>query len=244
MTLTKFFRDYARQHYDGNSPLKFVDDASKARTLGQWHGKVVRSSEYIQALTVEEMERAAAHLAQFGLTEFRYVAQGSTAICLKSEGLALRIGPAPFRDIPERRELNYVREQHPLVLQASHTLLTQKSRVYFEVTPLVSVMANNEIPQEFKEMTHKLMHETLFEMNVYDRDLAVLPNGTPIYVDPGAVNARHRNDSGVIRPHSVFRRNAQRLGLRSPMSWIDAKGLFAQEKSFPASSVKHDCAMI
>lgn len=242
--LAKYFKAYARRNYKGTIPRALGEIQGEARRLEDWYDELIPDFEYLQTLTKEEMARASQHLAEFGLIEFRYFAEGSTAYCLESNGVALRIGPAPVREIPTRRELSDIRENSPLVLQASHTLKTSKSKVVFETLPFVQVMKRADIPDEFQKLTHRLVHETPFEMNMEDRDLGVLPNGTPIYVDPGAVNVRRWQDAGKDYSHSLFRRNVQRQGLKGPLKWITEKGVYAQERYYPSLPLKRNCTII
>ncbi len=72
----------------------------------------------------------------------------------------------------------------PHVLQADKVISERKLQV--QVMPFVAVQEDH-IPKEFEHFLLELYEDTIFEASITCKDVALLPNGTAIFVDPGSV---------------------------------------------------------
>ena len=236
--IAEYFREQAKEGYEFSNGRPYLKkevehlDPPKPLTELQQRFRDIRDSRIAIKATSFVLEKASDALTQIGLQEFSYVARGSSAICFTSNNQAIRAGIRTSKK-PRRSEMGDIRDECPLVLQEDHHVHISKFDVRFEVLPFLAMIENSEIPEVFQNMIPKILHGTCFEVNNEDRDLAVLPDGTPIYVDPGAINLRKWKQQPTTEDFEKIKENTECLGWPEDLSWILPDGRFKQEQFFP-----------
>ena len=202
----------------------------KSRSLNRLEEKITKLHT-LARLSSEDIILASEQLRFEGISEFSFAGQGSSAICLKDKMNAVRIGPAAIRKwlLTRESQQERVRDRCPLVIQPSFKMHFQRAAVYFEVMPLIKMVGDADIPMSFKRLMPQVVEGTCFEASVVNKDLGVLFDGTPIYVDPGAFRLK---DYRVLPSEDDFQRireNCEALKLPEPLSWVLPDGRFKQE---------------
>lgn len=237
--MAAFFKETAETSYCHDGERYVARRAMKYRGGGQPLVDLKRDfsrNAYLDGMRVSHLQSVQKTLADIHLSRFNFVADGTTALCYESGGQVVRFGPAPVSTPPRRIERSYVRDACPLVLQAHHRMELKDVNVYAEVMPFVATLCDSEIPVGFQTILPRLLDQTCFEINVEFKDLAVLPDGTPVYVDPGAINLRNWERQPTQADYDQIRENTAKLGLPEPLSWVLPDGRFKQELFFPAPS--------
>lgn len=191
-------------------------------------------NQYIDDMQPAHLARVQKKLAGLNLHQFNFVADGTTSVCYESDGRIVRFGPAPVKLPPHLLERSYIRDACPLVLQAHHKMALSDINIFVEVMPYVATLCDSDIPDAFKNILPCVLDQTCFEVNVEFKDLAVLPDGTPVYVDPGAINLKDWAHQPTQTDFDKIAENTAKLGLPEPLSWVLPDGRFKQELFFPA----------
>lgn len=198
------------------------------------HFKRITSNEFLKRLNTDDLAAVAKVFKPEGLSEFKFVAEGSYTACFESAGQAFRVGR-----MPGRSKVGDARYNCPLIIQPNHAAkLTSKSllsaTIMFEALPFVTLI-NDESPAPwmFGRVLGEILDGTCFEPSSSTKDLAVLPDGTPIYVDPGAIKLEDESILPTQKDFEIIRENTERMNLPEPMSWVLPDGSFKQYQFFP-----------
>lgn len=242
--IAEFFRISAREGYSLDDQNKYVpqallDENFDAPTAMTSLTHVFKSNKKDRLTLVAQqkiLEPAGDQLLTKGLKEFSYVARGSSAVCLTSEGKAIRVGISPVK-ISNRTDLSDVRDPCSLILQPEHSVdvafANARMGVIFEALPYIHMINDNDIPEDFQKLVHALLSGTSYVANNEFKDLGVLPDGTPIYVDPGAINLKRKGLTASKEDAAVIEANADKLGWPKDLTWLLPNGRFKQEAFFP-----------
>lgn len=191
-------------------------------------------AQNLQDLTRDELSVAAGILSQQGYHDFTALSEGTTSKVFQSGNVVLRIGAAPTQDPALDREEYLHREDCPLMLQPSLSILSQKSCVLFEVLPYVAMINDADIPELYRASAEQLFEDTGFMLaGDEDKDMAVLPNGTLIYVDPDAITLDEVGVKPTQQDFEQIRLNALMLGYSDDYIWVNRNGGFKQGEYFP-----------
>ena len=256
--ISEYFREKANQFYtrgpEGETyiaaPTNGNDDPNN---LGHFWERIIAPSPFsmrdpknpndkrtnqLQTLTRDELAAVESILGDQGFYNFTHFSEGSSAQCFRSGNVALRIGPAPMEDVPKEEELELVREFCPLVLQPQLSLITEQSRVLFEVLPFQLNIRNGRIPEAFSNVIEGLFENTCFRPFDDDKDLSLMPDGTPMYLDPDAVYLRNRLVEPTQADFNTIRENALRLNWPEELLWVTPEGEFKQRQFYPMKTTK------
>ena len=129
--------------------------------------------------------------------------------------------------------LDFRRAWSPFILQPKSKMILENqstARVVLEILPLVKLVPELETLRfsEFLNMT--LLQQTPYKVLI-SKDLGILPDGTPVYVDPGSLNFKHKIlaerfdtiqytakwQQGVME--NIFCM-AKGFGYREPLNWV------------------------
>lgn len=190
--------------------------------------------EFLDRVTQADLTTVAEFLEPLNLNNFRYAANGDTAVCFESGGRIVRVGSTPWTPAkPTGIQMDFVRHRCPLIVQADHVMTWEKKAV-FEILPFMALLPDNRIPEMYyTEIVGRVIQGTCFKTMSVSKDLAVLPDGTPIYVDPGAINLKSWDRQPTSRDFEIIRDNTKRLNLPEPLSWVLPGGRFKQDLFFP-----------
>jgi hypothetical protein len=235
--IADFFRTKAREGYkltEGQyyplTEIEYLDSPKPLINLQHVFKESITTRLYAVSSRTA-ITKASDALSTIGLNEFSYVARGSSAICFTSNNHAIRAGVRTSKK-PSRTDMGDIRDQCPLILQENHRVYISRVGLLFEVLPFISMIDDREIPTVFQDLVPKLLHQTCFEINNEDKDLGILPDGTPIYVDPGAINLRNWKQQPTAQDFETITENAQKLGWPKDLSWVLPDGKFKQEQFF------------
>jgi hypothetical protein len=234
--LAAFFKSKAAELYERTDDGRYVacalrDIRQNPHPLPDFASDFAHSVR-LRRVNKERLISVSEFLKKQGFFEFHAVAEGGTAFCYESQGIAIRIGPMPSAS-PSRVQLGDIRHCCPLVLQSHHSIAMPQAGMRSEIMPFVGMLEDGDIPESFQVMLPALLDKTCFEVNIEFKDLAVLPDGTPIYVDPGAINLKSWDEQPTVRDFDIIRENTQKLNLPEPLSWVLPDGRFKQELFFP-----------
>lgn len=235
----EFFRESARSTYQGypNDSVETVYLEAPSDLVSISHVFRSSSESRLHIVTPNKVvEKATEQLGAIGLKEFSYVTRGSSAVCLKSDSSAIRVGIWP-KKVRHRTDLGDIRDPCPLILQPEHSFYFDITKIKFgstfEVLPFIQMINDFAIPEDFQHLVHAILNGTCFEANAEFKDLGVLPDGTPIYVDPGAINLKDKNQQPTAEDFQKIVENTKRLEWPEDLSWVLPDGSFKQEKFFP-----------
>ena len=238
--LSDFFRHKAKQGYGaGDQSLtypRFLDEEDFGPTYTTVSMKEIFQQKIDSRLRLVTprpvLETAGKALETIGLKEFSYVAEGSSAVCLTSRRKALRVGFRPIGK-PRRHERGDVRDFSPVVIQPDHDIRFSKVKVGFEVLPFVLMVPDSGVGEAMEKILPKILDRTCFEMNEGGKDIGVFFDGTPTYVDPGAINLKDYNRPPTQKDFEKIRENCKKLGWPEDLSWVLPDGRFKQEILHP-----------
>ncbi len=234
--LAGFFKEKAAQAYSCHEGGYIANRAMKydgGNRLVDLKRDFMRNA-YINDIKQSHLELVQEKLSSLHLRRFNFVADGSTSVCYESSRRIVRFGPAPVKLPPKFLERSYIRDACPLILQSDHRIELSEVNIFIEVMPFVATLCDSEIPDAFKNILPGILDQTCFEVNIEFKDLAVLPDGTPVYVDPGAINLKDWERQPTQADFDKIRENTERMGLPEPLSWVLPDGRFRQELFFPA----------
>lgn len=186
--------------------------------------------DQLQSLTAEELQGVADILSHQGFSNFSHVLDGGSAKCFRTGHVALRVGPVPKGD---KIDQNLVRAFCPLVVQPETQILCKNSHVLFEVMPFIPKLDDDEIPDLFGGIMQEILDGTCFILYDHDKDLGLLPDGTPIYLDPDGVSLENPYVTPTQEDFDQVRENALRMGWPEDLVWTLLDGSFKQHKFYP-----------
>lgn len=181
----------------------------------------------------EDIVKVEIALKAIGLSEFNYVASGTTAEVYESSSKIVRIGPYPRKKYPRYYELDFIRPYCPMVIQPSFFYNVEGAGICVEVLPYITMIEDNEIPDTFRRICKVLLEGTQFKLSPVIKDVGVLPDGTPVFVDPDCMTLI-KQGKPIEEDFALIAQRTRELALPEPLSWILQDGRFKQEAFYPS----------
>jgi hypothetical protein len=216
----------------GNGQTVPVSAVSYIRNNNDW-----QSADFEHGLKIFKGQ-----LSQLGFDGFKFYNKGSTArvfIGRRREGNTYRYYALRTSEYGTGDDGND-RAPMPLNLQPYAQFTTQGSCAErLEVLPLVHMLHNS-----FGRSLRQAFMPALKEMSVIGgnhgcfmaKDLAVLPDGTPVEADPGNFNIAPNIDPSKVQADiEAIEAYVKSWGLGAPYEWYTADGRSKQDAFFPST---------
>ena len=227
--LAQFFVNIAQ---DKTRDVSWCSSAAQPFQGFEWE---ITSLSFLENLSHDNIAKAGERLSLNNLKEFTYASEGTSAVCLRNNDQAVRVGPLPDKRskmLPQSRE-EHIRDYCPLVVQPSYKMHFREAAVGIEQLPFLKMLEDHEIPGLFRRLLKGVFEETCFMACRSGSDLGVFTDGTPVYVDPGATWLRDPDVKPTEYDFARIRQNCLGMELPEPLSWILPDGRFKQELFHP-----------
>ena len=97
--------------------------------------------------------------------------------------------------------------------------------------PYIVMVPKPDIPDIFADISKAVLTGTHFKLVDFNKDVGVLPDGTPVYVDPDMIDFDGDEDE-LQADIAKIADNTRKLELPEPFSWVLPDGRFKQDQFF------------